>query len=720
MAANGIYQIAFRVDPANAAKGIQSINKEMRSLQKPANDIKKSLNEWKELSGLNAVTSDLGKVKNSIENVLSSVVKLTLALGGVSGALSIAGFVSELKQAGDYAQHIRNLGLSLGHPKDTLQTRQFINAGKITGASEGSIESALLAQNQLKQDVHMGKQDNATMQKTDFLRRAGIASTKEEIDKMSPEELFDKQMKYFKKMKPGANRDAAMTQQGFDPSQLNKTVEDWDKAKETSAKITMVNQKDLDDLDQMTTDLQTLKVEGTEAFQSVAAAFAPLVGELVHDFGNWLNANKGEIKAWAEGVATAIHNWYIDPEGFTKLKNEVIAIWQRVEWVVDLLGGWKNTLRDIFVIWASLKVLSFASHVLSFINNLRTALGVARELKAALGFGRAASALAGAGEAASAATGSIAAGAAVEGGVVSAIAGVTGTLLAGLTISTLAALGMSWIIKNSAEALADALGVNKHGQSSGSKGTQGSQNTGAQETGTTTGTGAGGRGSASSGHGHAGFAKGVERTALPTMDRSNPVDLARKQQYVYDSAIKMGLSKAEASGMVAGLTRESQLNEKAVGDGGHAIGIGQHHEDRQKKIAEHLNIKNYKDASFEQQVEGTLWEYLNSDTSAHKHNQGVNDNYTAGSNISKYYERPAAVNGEADSRGKLAQQLGDHLEEQRQKQLVEDKKREDNHNTLGVTITTPPGMAATAQGNGPMMKKPATINQVQSVSNTVA
>jgi hypothetical protein len=107
---------------------------------------------------------------------------------------------------------------------------------------------------------------------------------------------------------------------------------------------------------------------------------------------------------------------------------------------------------------------------------------------------------------------------------------------------------------------------------------------------------------------------------------------------------------------VANLIAESNLNEAAVGDGGQAYGIAQHHPDRQSLFAG-LMGKPMQGSSFEDQLYFVHAELLRSEAKAGDALRDCSTAAAAGACISKMYERPADRDGEATKRAALAEQL---------------------------------------------------------------
>lgn len=135
-----------------------------------------------------------------------------------------------------------------------------------------------------------------------------------------------------------------------------------------------------------------------------------------------------------------------------------------------------------------------------------------------------------------------------------------------------------------------------------------------------------------------------------------PVDPSRK-----DEAMKyfmsQGWTKEQSAGLVANLWAESKMRERAVGDGGQAVGIAQWHPDRQANFERQFG-KKLKDSTFQEQLQFVNYELTQgAEAGAGDRLRRAQSAAQAGDIVSRYYERPANKEGEASSRAGLAEQI---------------------------------------------------------------
>ncbi|ACC71054.1 phage tail tape measure protein [Paraburkholderia phymatum] len=123
---------------------------------------------------------------------------------------------------------------------------------------------------------------------------------------------------------------------------------------------------------------------------------------------------------------------------------------------------------------------------------------------------------------------------------------------------------------------------------------------------------------------------------------------------VVDRLTKMGWSKEQAAGLAANFWQESLFNPNAVGDNGHAYGIGQWHEDRQAEFKK-LFGTDIRKSTLDQQLQFADYELRRgNEQKAGRALMGASSAQDAGSIVSRLYERPADAAGEAARRGQMA------------------------------------------------------------------
>lgn len=121
----------------------------------------------------------------------------------------------------------------------------------------------------------------------------------------------------------------------------------------------------------------------------------------------------------------------------------------------------------------------------------------------------------------------------------------------------------------------------------------------------------------------------------------------------------MGWNRAQATGITSNLARESNFNEKAIGDGGKAVGLAQWHPDRQANFRRVFG-KDLRDATFEEQLQFIHYELTQgAEQAAGNILRKTNTPEEAAAAVSKFYERPRDAQGEAGARARVARKFYD-------------------------------------------------------------
>jgi len=117
---------------------------------------------------------------------------------------------------------------------------------------------------------------------------------------------------------------------------------------------------------------------------------------------------------------------------------------------------------------------------------------------------------------------------------------------------------------------------------------------------------------------------------------------------------RMGWSRDQAAGIVANLQHESNMDPRAVGDGGKAYGVAQWHPDRQRNF-ERWSGKSIRDSSLEEQLAFVNYELTRgAEQRAGALLRATTNAAQAGDVVSRHYERPLRREEEAARRAQTA------------------------------------------------------------------
>jgi len=137
-------------------------------------------------------------------------------------------------------------------------------------------------------------------------------------------------------------------------------------------------------------------------------------------------------------------------------------------------------------------------------------------------------------------------------------------------------------------------------------------------------------------------------------------------RHAFDFFVQSGWTPAQAAGLVANIEAESSFRTDALGDGGHAHGICQWHQDRFGKFPICFPGRAIDGSTFDEQLRFVNFELLDPRSgdgnrpAEHRaaerlqEIQAAQDARTAGGVVSQFYERPGDVQGNIALRGRLA------------------------------------------------------------------
>jgi hypothetical protein len=151
-----------------------------------------------------------------------------------------------------------------------------------------------------------------------------------------------------------------------------------------------------------------------------------------------------------------------------------------------------------------------------------------------------------------------------------------------------------------------------------------------------------------------------------------------------------GWTHNQAAGVAASFKGESSFNSFAVGDGGHAYGLGQWHEDRQAEFAKRFG-HDIHGSSMEEQLEFAHYELTQGkEKAAGDALARTATAADAGAVVSARYERPADQYGEASRRAASAEAIAGAVPGSQ-------VAANDNKGTVGAAVPSAPALAAAPQ-----------------------
>lgn len=358
-----------------ASRTLDTINNKMAAVQAPVLRVNRSLVRFAGLFGLTRTRNALSALSRGSVDAFRSVSRIVPILGSITSATTLAGIYRLSTAWADFGTKMRTTARSMGLPVSRLMALQ--NAARLSGGSADAMAGAMGQLSQLKWEIPHGFAPEAAAQ----FQALGISM--KEVAASSPDKLFGRIAARIRAIKdPAAQTIATMkifgeAGEGLLPI-FQQSAAEFRQNIELSRRYGVMNQKGADaaaSLKKAQTEL-TLSVEGFG--YSVAEAIEPALTPVIHQMAEWIAANREWIAQDIAGYVRQVVKWLQDG-GWDKIKSGVLEVMHSITGVVDSLGGWEKTARDVAIGMAVL----WAAPALGGLASLASALlGVAGALKA--------------------------------------------------------------------------------------------------------------------------------------------------------------------------------------------------------------------------------------------------------------------------------------------------------------------------------------------------
>lgn len=590
------------VDKASAT--VRKVNDSVSRMTRPFEEVGKSFKSLGRELGFERIGKNLtnigreaGGAARSISNIVAPMAAIT-GIGSVAGVAALAVNWAKLGRSIDNSAH--GIGISAGQ----LQT--FQGAAKMVGIDTELATGSLNSLATTMQDAQWGRNQGALL----MLNKLGIGLKK------AKDGSWDVVGEYKAIAIAIASQKSPQVQAliannlglgGMLPF-LREGAAGIERYEATVKRLGYVMSDDAvqrgKEFSQSLAGLNIV-IDGTK--NAIGDKLIPVMKPLVDQFTNWLAVNRdliaSDIGEWAKGFAV-----WINKVEWKKIGDGIINFGKGVGKVVDWLGGWENAaILVIGVMNAGLigSVLSLG------VTLVRGGAGVLAFTKLLLGWKSAAIAAGAATTTAGAAGAGVGGGAAVGAGA----AGAAGTGLGAWLAA--AAAGVAAMVYSPSLNDGESKEIARIRRAQGLPEVSDSE---------------------------------IVSGAFKGRGDINEEAIGRSMAFFQGK----GWTKEQAAGISANLGLESNFNPAAVGDSGRAYGAAQWHESRQQQFAkwagkpmqgssldEQLGFVNYELTQGQEQDAGDL---LRKAKSARE----------AGDIVSRKYERPADLVGDAAKRAALA------------------------------------------------------------------
>lgn len=595
------FVIRIRADDAATAT-VKKIQAALGKVTEPIEKSQKRLSRLGEVgqAGLGKLQKGLGGVETAARGVVDKIVEIVPGLAAISGAASLAGLSALAVKFGNFGFSLNKSSKLLGMNAQDLAAWHV--AAKRAGVSAEEFDSSMSSSQMAIRGAAFGANPQAMM----MLNKMGVQIQRNRdgsIDYLKTQQEIMVALGRQKSIQ--GQRDAAnslgmgsllpMIQQGT-----------WDADKARAYRKGLVpTAQEIARAQQFHQDIGDLENSVSGLGNSIGSTLIPILDPLVRGFSRWLDAHRVQI---ARAIGDAVQK---------------LATWlQGIDWdsVVSKTGKFLDAIGGVKAVAVAVAAISFAgpiSGVLSLIGSLARLSSVVIP-GAAAAFGT----LGAAG--------------------VAAFAAIKVAEATGLAPETDEQKGIEAVKKGDWWAASQYLPAGEFVKAFAAHMDGKDDATIAQRltAGANPSTGLGSdpaklNGLSSSGAGIV-----------------NDPKAAQMAQFF----VKRGWTKEQAAGIAANLWKESFGNEGAIGDNGNAYGIAQWHADRQARFKQWAG-RDIRGSTLEQQLGFVDYEMRHDEATAGRMLAATSSPEDAGAAVSRFYERPKDVEGEAAARGNMAAML---------------------------------------------------------------
>jgi len=601
---------------AKVNTGLENLNRRMVAARAPVDRMTASFGRFGQLTGVDRLASDMGGLGRQIGATVAGLGRFAPALGAITGAASVAGLASLVERWTAFGSRLGFDAQRIGVTASSLQGLQ--GAAQLAGSSAEALTSGMQSLGDNLTNAVAGRSpETVQMLSTLGLSFRDTATGGARLAKDVLPEIADKISKL---TSPTQRAMVATTLLGSAGESLMpllmRGAGGMAAYNAEAARYGLLNDQGVAAANSMREAQTRLQLAIDGVGYSISEKVAPILVPMLLQFSDWIALHRQDISGFFGDVAQRLREW-VDSGGPKRLQEQIEHVGAAVQGVVDKVGGWTNAFEIIGGVIA-----------LRMLAPLASVIGVVGRLTAALTIGLV-EAFAKAGVAANLFSAS-----AMKLPIFGALAA------AGATLAYFTAKG--WAESD------QVVGRDAQLRETDRQRRQSAMLT-PQD------------GIGPDGYpirpqpGEYGYSTPRERIGAGIMlGRGTPAPTTAEQEnrgrHAMNTLVGLGWSPEQAAGVVANLHKESGFNPGAVGDGGAAYGIAQWHPDRRAAI-ERGTGRSLIGASLDDQLRALDYELRHNEKAAGDRLRATTTAADAGAVVSRYYERPAAADSEATSRG---------------------------------------------------------------------
>ncbi|MDA8092352.1 MAG: transglycosylase SLT domain-containing protein [Betaproteobacteria bacterium] len=361
------------IDDATAV--VRKIRAEMRSIGQPMRDVKNSMRQFMEASGLKDMQRKFGKIAHVARSVAGGITRIVAPMAALVGAATLAGIAELTSRWGQLGLNVLYTSQNIGVAPGKLQALQ--SAAKLAGLSAddmtsslgnlgNTLEDALYGRNQ--KALYMLNQLGVHIHKT---KNGAVDSTRALSDLSGVIQKYNGRPQVQKQIADtfGVGSLLPLLRQG--PAAIRRFELEAKKLGAVLSGPELANARTLG------LSFLELKVGIKGIGNSISNALFPVLTPLIAELTNWIMANRqliatkvsvwlGEIASWIRSV-----DWSATWKNIKGIASEIGTVASDVNGAAQALGGWKTTFELAFGALALTKIVQMSVAIYKVAKALR-------------------------------------------------------------------------------------------------------------------------------------------------------------------------------------------------------------------------------------------------------------------------------------------------------------------------------------------------------------
>lgn len=307
-----------------ATKAIDAINKKLAALTAPVTRLQKSLDRFREVSGLNAVARGLGTVATAAARAARSLAAMVAPLAAITSAFSIAGITALATEWAKFAQRLGFDASRISIAADRLHALQ--GAAALAGSSGEALTSGMKALSDTLTDAAGGRNGEAVV----MFRTLGVEFRNADGTARRAADVMPQLADAIARIRNPALQARVATMLFGGAAEdllpfLKKGSEGMRQYAAEARRFGVVSEEGVRIAGAMREAQTRLGLAWQGMGNVIAEKVSPILTRIFNFMAEWLRKNSGKIVGMIEAIAKAFEKW-LNNGGLDKLMNYIERI----------------------------------------------------------------------------------------------------------------------------------------------------------------------------------------------------------------------------------------------------------------------------------------------------------------------------------------------------------------------------------------------------------